>query len=170
MLWLLFLLIVRRISIEIVKLVSWRWHAAPGPEVIKMFVLNSAEHGIFSANKYVNANYCWHFHIYKQRMFHAQLCFARKKFQLSVIWDILVGKYSCLTELSTKKSFVITLIGTGRFFAILLQGRHTFVTSNFLSCTLGPSERESNPTWKYNRLHKYYEPGVRRKEWKWNQQ
>ena len=59
-----------------------------GPEVIKLFfMLNSAEHEIFSANKsqiiiansflliiaehehcsankYENANYCWHFHIY----------------------------------------------------------------------------------------------------------
>ena len=61
----------------------------PGPEVIKLFscstqlsmkfvlliniklltivdsfLLNIAEHEIFSANKYENANYCWHFHIY----------------------------------------------------------------------------------------------------------
>ena len=35
-----------------------------GPEVIKLFVLNSAEHEIFSANKYENVNNCWHFHIY----------------------------------------------------------------------------------------------------------
>ena len=28
------------------------------------FMLNSAEHGIFSANKYENANNSWHFHIY----------------------------------------------------------------------------------------------------------
>ena len=28
------------------------------------FMLNSAEHEIFSANKYENANNCWHFHIY----------------------------------------------------------------------------------------------------------
>ena len=61
----------------------------PGPQVIKLFscltqlsmkfvllinlklqtienvfLLNKAEHEIFSANKYENANYCWHFHIY----------------------------------------------------------------------------------------------------------
>ena len=60
-----------------------------GPEVIKLFfmlnsaeheicpvtnlrllttansvLLNIAEHEIVSANKYENANYCWHFHIY----------------------------------------------------------------------------------------------------------
>ena len=28
------------------------------------FLLNIAEHEHFSANKYENANYCWHFHIY----------------------------------------------------------------------------------------------------------
>ena len=28
-------------------------------------MLNSAEHEIFSASKYENANYCWHFHIYE---------------------------------------------------------------------------------------------------------
>ena len=28
------------------------------------FMLNSAEHEIFSANKYKNANFSWHFHIY----------------------------------------------------------------------------------------------------------
>ena len=62
---------------------------SPGPEVIKLFscstqlsmifallinlkllttansfLLNTAEHENFSANKYENANYCWHFHIY----------------------------------------------------------------------------------------------------------
>ena len=28
------------------------------------YLLNLAEHENFSANKYENANYCWHFHIY----------------------------------------------------------------------------------------------------------
>ena len=28
------------------------------------FLINIAEHENFSANKYENANYCWHFHIY----------------------------------------------------------------------------------------------------------
>ena len=28
------------------------------------FLLNLAEHENFSANKYENANYCWHFHFY----------------------------------------------------------------------------------------------------------
>ena len=36
-----------------------------GPEVIKLFfMLNSAAHEIFPANKYENANNSWHFHIY----------------------------------------------------------------------------------------------------------
>ena len=28
------------------------------------FLLNIADHEKFSANKYENGNYCWHFHIY----------------------------------------------------------------------------------------------------------
>ena len=64
-------------------------HARPGSEVIKLFscsaqlsmkfvllmnpklltianysLLNRAEHENFSAYKYENANYCWHFHAY----------------------------------------------------------------------------------------------------------
>ena len=37
-----------------------------GPQGYKtFFMLNSAEHEIFSPNKYENANKnCWHFHIY----------------------------------------------------------------------------------------------------------
>ena len=39
-----------------------RW---AGPKVKKLFfMLNSAEHEIFSANKFENANNSWHFHIY----------------------------------------------------------------------------------------------------------
>ena len=32
--------------------------------IANSLLLNLAEHEIFSANKYENANYCWHFHIY----------------------------------------------------------------------------------------------------------
>ena len=32
--------------------------------IANSFLLNIAEHENFSANKYENANYCWHFHIY----------------------------------------------------------------------------------------------------------
>ena len=49
----------------------------------KSFWLNIAGHDIFPANKYENAKnatYCWHFHIYYQRKFHAQLSCAWKKF------------------------------------------------------------------------------------------
>ena len=38
---------------------------SPGPKGSKtFFMLNSAEHEIFSANKNENANNSWHFHIY----------------------------------------------------------------------------------------------------------
>ena len=43
------------------------------PTNANSFLLNIAEHEIFSANKYENVNYCWDFHIYLQRKFHAQL-------------------------------------------------------------------------------------------------
>ena len=32
--------------------------------IANSFLLNIAEHENFSANKYENANHCWHFHIY----------------------------------------------------------------------------------------------------------
>ena len=41
--------------------------------ITNSYLLNIAEHENFPANEYENANYCWHFHIYKQRKFHAQL-------------------------------------------------------------------------------------------------
>ena len=63
---------------------------------------NYAEHDIFSANRYENANNSWHFHIYRQRNFYAQLCLARKNWQLLVIWDFVAGQISCSAELGTK--------------------------------------------------------------------
>ena len=53
----------------------------PGPIYITFFMLNWAEHEIFSANKYENANYFWHFYIYYPRKFHAHLYLARKNLQ-----------------------------------------------------------------------------------------
>ena len=32
--------------------------------IANSFLLNLSEHENFSANKYENANFCWHFHIY----------------------------------------------------------------------------------------------------------
>ena len=34
------------------------------PENTNSFLPNIAKHKNFSANKYENANFCWHFHIY----------------------------------------------------------------------------------------------------------
>ena len=59
-------------------------------------MLSQAEHEIFSANKYENANNSWHFHIYKQGNFHAELCLARKNLQLLVICDLVEAQISCL--------------------------------------------------------------------------
>ena len=50
----------------------------------------------FSAYKYENANSSWHFHIYYQRNFHAQLYLARKNLHLLINRDLLA-------ELSMKK-------------------------------------------------------------------
>ena len=43
-------------------------------------MLSSAECEIFYAYEYENASISWHFHIYRQRNFHAQLSWAWKKF------------------------------------------------------------------------------------------
>ena len=51
------------------------------------FLHNMAEHENFSANKYENDNFCWHFHIYLQRKFHAQLNWAWKKFYNLGAWS-----------------------------------------------------------------------------------
>ena len=67
------------------------------------FMLNSAEHELFSANKYENANNSGHFHIYKQTKFHAYLCLASKNLQMLVFWDLLAWKISCSVELSMKQ-------------------------------------------------------------------
>ena len=45
-------------------------------EIVKIdgiFRLNSLEPAIYPANKCLNANNCWHFNIYEQDKFHAQL-------------------------------------------------------------------------------------------------
>ena len=48
-------------------------------------MLKLAEHEVFSAIQYENANNSWHFHTYDQRNSHAQLCLARTNLQLTVI-------------------------------------------------------------------------------------
>ena len=46
-----------------------------------VFFLSLVECEIFYAYEYENANFSsWHFQIYQQRMFHAKLSWARKKF------------------------------------------------------------------------------------------
>ena len=62
-------------------------------------MFNSAEHEIFSANKYENAAFSY----LLAENFHAQLYLARKNLQLLVIWDLLAGQISCSAELSMKK-------------------------------------------------------------------
>ena len=74
------------------------------PQGYKTFlVLKSAEHEITSADKYENANLCWHFHIFQQRKFDTQLNSTRKQLYISVLCYLLAGKISCSAELSMKK-------------------------------------------------------------------
>ena len=43
-------------------------------KIANSFLLNIGKHEIFSANnKYENTNCFWHFHVYQQRKFHADL-------------------------------------------------------------------------------------------------
>ena len=79
-------------------------------------MLNSAEHDIFSANKYENAsrprgyktffmlNSAEH-EIFSAEKFSCSTMFSQKEFaiQLLVIRDLLAGKISCSVELSMKK-------------------------------------------------------------------
>ena len=57
---------------------SWAWNLSCSLTIANYFLLNKAEHETFSANKYENANYCWHLHIYLQRKFHARLSWTWK--------------------------------------------------------------------------------------------
>ena len=45
------------------------WEDGPGPEAKKYFVFNSAEHEIFLANEYENANNSFEFHIFNRENF-----------------------------------------------------------------------------------------------------
>ena len=47
-----------QLSMKFVQLINLKLLA-----IANSFLLNIADHENFSANKYENANYCWHFHI-----------------------------------------------------------------------------------------------------------
>ena len=65
-------------------------------------MLDSAEHEIFSANKYENANNSGIF-VFLTEKISCSAIFCDKKLWLLVIWDLLAGQSSCLAELSMKK-------------------------------------------------------------------
>ena len=48
-----------QLSLKLVLLINLKLQT-----IANSFLLNIAEHEHFSADKYENANYCWHFHIY----------------------------------------------------------------------------------------------------------
>ena len=51
------------------------------------FLLNIAEHENFSANKYENANYFWHFHFISKENFMTSWVKHEKKFYY-LIWSL----------------------------------------------------------------------------------
>ena len=65
-----------------------RWSEQPAhrlcPEVIKLFFFmpNSAEHEIFTANKYENANNSWHFSYLFEEKFSCSAMFSKKEFAI----------------------------------------------------------------------------------------
>ena len=71
-------------------------------------MLNSAEHEIFSANKYENTKNSWHFHILAGK-FSCSAMFSKKN--VAVIGDLLAGQILCSAELSMKKSFITSRPG-----------------------------------------------------------
>ena len=82
------------------------------------FLLNMAQHENFSANKYDNANYCWHFHIYWQTKFHAQFSWVWKSF--------LTSKPGCITtfwkiisDFTTRSTFMKAVALNLVFIAII---------------------------------------------------
>ena len=116
-----------------------RWPHVTRPEVIKHFpcstqlsmkfillinlklptISNSFLHEILSANKYENANYCWHFHINMQRKFNAPLSWVWKKFYNLVTWkysyaivkygETFYGRHTAVSEDSSKRNDPRTL-------------------------------------------------------------
>ena len=49
------------------------------PRLLNFFMLNSARHEIFSANKYENANNSWHFHILLAEKISCSAMFSKKE-------------------------------------------------------------------------------------------
>ena len=65
-------IVSRHTGPEVIKLLSMKFVLLKLLTTANSFLLNIAEHEKISANKYENAKYCWHFHIYQQRKFHPE--------------------------------------------------------------------------------------------------
>ena len=70
---------------EVTKLFSWSTQLSmkfvllinlKSQSIANSFLQITGEHENFSASRYENDNYCWHFHIYLQSKFHVQLSCA----------------------------------------------------------------------------------------------
>ena len=75
------------------------------------FLLNMAEHENFSANKYENANCCWHFYIYTERKKKRRVNFI-PKFHSSLkkfvkYFTMITKRYMYGTKISKFHWFVI---------------------------------------------------------------
>ena len=79
------------------KMIAFCTTSRSGPEVIKLFMLNSAEHEIHPAHKCKNANNCWHFNISILIQHPRDLIFGILVFVNS--WNFV------LFELSMKKNY-----------------------------------------------------------------
>ena len=86
--------------------------------IANSFLLNLADRENFYAYKYENANFCWHFHIYWQRKFYAQLSWAWKKnYNLgarSYCRLSCAGSFGFYCDVSMKFLFVLRFYGQGQ--------------------------------------------------------
>ena len=69
------------------------------------FMLISAEHEIFSANKYENAIKLAFSYLLAEKMSSLAI-FSKKEFAIVSNLDLLAGRISCSAELSMKKNFI----------------------------------------------------------------
>ena len=96
------------------------WSLTPGPEVIKLFSCSTQLRmkfvpaqvswaWNFPAIKYQNANNCWHFNIYLEEKFHAQLSWAWQKFynleprKLSLFASVMIDEESLEHEIALQQ-------------------------------------------------------------------
>lgn len=68
-------------------------------------MLNLAEHEIYAANKYQNANICWHFNI-DRKIFILNHVELKKKFKLLIFWHLLALLKLMLNWIEHEKFYI----------------------------------------------------------------